>query len=65
MESSALIIPRVAGGIVLIFGETEVSWISAWSFHLTAGLELTPHGPGASGTAAMVSPGLLRADVVF
>lgn len=50
---------------MLIFGETEVSWISAWSFHLTAGLELTPHGPGAGGTAAMVSPGLLRADVVF
>lgn len=50
---------------MLIFGETEVSWISAWSFHFTAGLELTPRGPGASGNAAVVSPGLLRADFVF
>lgn len=44
---TAFVILRVAGrgGIVLIFGEMEVSWISACSFHLAAGMVLTPHSP--------------------
>lgn len=30
-------IPQVMGGFVLSFGGTEVSWMSACAFHLTAG----------------------------
>lgn len=46
-ERTASLILRVAGagGIVFIFGEMEVSWISTCSFHLAAGMVLTPLSP--------------------
>jgi len=45
VDRTVFVILRVAGGIVLIFGETEVSWISASSCHLTARTVLTPRSP--------------------